>query len=95
MSFLRYIATTAVFYGICSGTGVNVRSIIFAAPFEAPSAASDVVSHDFASFSWPAHWFTDFAGNASHPNRFSMDVIDLLANKSGAQPFIRVGGTST
>ncbi|KAF1828565.1 glycoside hydrolase family 79 protein [Decorospora gaudefroyi] len=71
------------------------QALGFSAPTDVPSEASDIVPHDFASFSWPAHWFADFAGNASHPNRFSMDILDLLAAKSGARPFIRVGGTST
>jgi hypothetical protein len=53
------------------------------------------VPHDFSSFSFPAHFFADFAGNHSNPNLFSKDILDLLANKTGAQPFIRVGGTST
>ena len=34
-------------------------------------------------------------GNNSHPNLFSRDIFDLLYQKSGAHPFIRVGGTST
>lgn len=34
------------------------------------------------------------AGNLSQPNLFSRDVFDLLRRKTGAAPFIRVGGTS-
>ncbi|RDW59108.1 hypothetical protein BP5796_12032 [Coleophoma crateriformis] len=70
------------------------NSLAFAAPPNVTNGASNVVRHDFASFSWPAHFFADFAGNASHPNLFTKDILDLLAKKSGAQPFIRIGGTS-
>ena len=38
---------------------------------------------------------TLLAGNNSSPNLFSRDILDLLYNKTGAHPFIRVGGTST
>lgn len=95
MASVRSIVASAALCGLCSGAVAGHHPLKFAAPTKAPSGASDVVAHDFASFSWPAHWFTDFAGNASHPNLFSKDILDLLANKSGAQPFIRVGGTST
>jgi hypothetical protein len=94
MTFIRYSAATAALYGLAIA-GVVDRPLKFSAPVNVPSEASDVVAHDFASFSWPGHWFADFAGNASHPNYFSKDILDLLAKKSGAQPFIRVGGTST
>jgi hypothetical protein len=80
--------------GFSAGSAVK-SALEFSAPLAAPPAVSDIVPHDFTSFSWPAHWFTDFAGNASHPNLFWKDILDLLAKKSGAQPFIRVGGTST
>ncbi|KAJ5350891.1 hypothetical protein N7541_008618, partial [Penicillium brevicompactum] len=33
-------------------------------------------------------------GNKSHPNRFSQDIVNLLHEKTGAHPHIRVGGTS-
>lgn len=34
-------------------------------------------------------------GNNSHPNLFSRDIFDLLYNKTGVHPSIRLGGTST
>ncbi|KAI0019706.1 glycoside hydrolase family 79 protein [Xylariomycetidae sp. FL0641] len=66
-----------------------------AAPEKVPGDASQIVPHDFASFSFPAHFFSDYCGNITHPNLFSRDVLELLYNKTGAHPFIRVGGTST
>ncbi|PON26957.1 beta-glucuronidase [Trichoderma gamsii] len=64
------------------------------APDAVPSGASQIVDHAFASFSFPAHWLPDFAGNNSHPNLFSRDILNLLYTKTGKRPYIRVGGTS-
>jgi hypothetical protein len=90
----RSIAIATSLCGISAGGAVK-PALKFSAPLAAPPAVSDIIPHDFTLFSWPTHWFTDFAGNASHPNLFSRDILELLANKSGGQPFIRVGGTST
>ncbi|KAJ5825366.1 hypothetical protein N7474_002504 [Penicillium riverlandense] len=59
-----------------------------------PAGASKPVEHAFASFSFPIHFFADYAGNKSQPNRFSQDIIKLLYDKTGEWPYIRVGGTS-
>ncbi|KAH8817312.1 glycoside hydrolase family 79 protein [Xylogone sp. PMI_703] len=64
------------------------------APAHAPFGASQVIDHAFGSFSFPAHFFADYCGNRSHPNLFSRDILDLLYEKTGAHPYIRVGGTS-
>lgn len=86
------------------------------APSHLPPGSSQPVDHAFASFSWPVHFFADYAGekqtrghpfsyihkllttfspgNKSHPNHFSQDIVNLLYNKTGAHPHIRVGGTS-
>ncbi|UKZ93201.1 uncharacterized protein TrAFT101_008122 [Trichoderma asperellum] len=69
-------------------------TIKVAAPGTVPSGASQIVDHAFASFSFPAHWLPDFAGNNTHPNLFSRDILDLLYRKTGKHPYIRVGGTS-
>ncbi|KAJ6443625.1 glycoside hydrolase family 79 [Purpureocillium lavendulum] len=71
------------------------KTIAVSAPASAPSDASKPVDHAFASFSLPAHFFADFTGNRSHPNLFSRDILDLLHKKTGAHPYVRVGGTST
>ncbi|GJN69906.1 hypothetical protein PLICBS_003958 [Purpureocillium lilacinum] len=71
------------------------KSVDVSAPASAPHDASKPVDHAFASFSLPAHFFADFTGNKSHPNLFSRDIFDLLHKKTGAHPYVRVGGTST
>ncbi|KAJ5612264.1 hypothetical protein N7510_005458 [Penicillium lagena] len=64
------------------------------APARLPVRASKPVEHAFASFSFPIHFFADYAGNKSQPNQFSQDIIKLLHQKTGEWPYIRVGGTS-
>ncbi|KAF3076225.1 Beta-glucuronidase [Trichoderma lentiforme] len=75
-------------------TATSDPPIRVAAPGTVPPGASQIVDHAFASFSFPAHWLPDFAGNNSHPNLFSRDILDLLYSKTGKHPYIRVGGTS-
>ncbi|KAL5090797.1 hypothetical protein Trisim1_004101 [Trichoderma cf. simile WF8] len=75
-------------------TATSDPPIRVAAPGTVPHGASQIVDHAFASFSFPAHWLPDFAGNNSHPNLFSRDILDLLYSKTGKHPYIRVGGTS-
>ena len=96
----------------CYSLGAAGHLIELKAPTDVPHGASQPVDHAFSSFSWPVHFFADYAGtskasqtnicfaytslvgNKSHPNRFSQDIINLLHEKTGANPHIRVGGTS-
>ncbi|KAJ5123617.1 hypothetical protein N7448_009714 [Penicillium atrosanguineum] len=79
---------------ICSPVVATTEVVKLQASAHLPVGASKPVEHAFASFSFPVHFFADFAGNKSHPNRFSQDVVRLLHEKTGAWPHIRVGGTS-
>ncbi|KAK5163458.1 GTP-binding protein gtr2 [Saxophila tyrrhenica] len=87
--------TTALSLLTMQATIATSETFSFSSPNKVPKGASGIVPKDFASYSWPGHWFTDFAGNATYPNLFSKDILDLLASKTGAQPFVRIGGTST
>lgn len=48
----------------------------------------------FVSFSIEFSSFPDFAGNASHPNTFSNNLLNNLGNLTGTKPYIRVGGNT-
>ncbi|KAI0160627.1 glycoside hydrolase family 79 protein [Xylariaceae sp. FL1272] len=48
----------------------------------------------FVSFSIEFASFPDFAGNKSHPNKFSNNLLDNLGNLAGTKPYIRVGGNT-
>lgn len=48
----------------------------------------------FVSYSIEFSSFPDFAGNLSHPNTFSNNLLDNLASYTGLKPLIRVGGNT-
>ncbi|KAI9705734.1 MAG: hypothetical protein M1820_004982 [Bogoriella megaspora] len=48
----------------------------------------------FVSFSIEFSSFPDFAGNVSHPNTFSDNLLNNLGNLTGTKPYIRVGGNT-
>lgn len=79
---------------LLSSVQARDNELRISAPSRVPPGASKFINHGYASFSFPMHWFADYAGNASDPNLFSRDILDLLYNKTGAHPQIRVGGTS-
>lgn len=77
-------------------TGSAGRNLFVPPPdFSAPAGASKVVDHAFVSWSFPAHFFTDYIGQPGVANLFSRDVMDLMFNTTGKYPVIRLGGTST
>ncbi|PWY92738.1 hypothetical protein BO70DRAFT_282858 [Aspergillus heteromorphus CBS 117.55] len=59
-----------------------------------PGTAGVPVLHPFVSFSIEFAFFPDYAGNRSHPNLFSNQLLDNLAVLQGAKPYIRVGGNT-
>lgn len=62
-------------------------------PSHVPPTAG-VPLENFVSFSIEFSYFPDFAGNASHPNIFSNNLLDNIAHYSGSKPYVRVGGSS-
>lgn len=62
-------------------------------PNHAPQTAG-VPLENFVSFSIEFSYFPDYAGNATHPNTFSNNLLDNIAQYSGAKPYVRVGGSS-
>lgn len=64
-----------------------------AIPASAPASAG-VPLKNFVSFSIEFSYFPDFAGNSTHPNTFSNNLLDNIAALSGSKPDIRVGGST-
>ncbi|KAJ5872105.1 uncharacterized protein N7529_004458 [Penicillium soppii] len=89
-----YTLSLVKLLAFCYSLGATGHLIELKASTDLPHGASQPVDHAFASFSWPVHFFADYAGNKSCPNHFSQDIINLLHEKTGAYPHIRVGGTS-
>lgn len=59
-----------------------------------PPANAGVPLQPFVSYSIEFSSFPDFAGNLSHPNTFSNNLLDNLAKFTGIKPLIRVGGNT-
>ncbi|KIX02569.1 uncharacterized protein Z518_08510 [Rhinocladiella mackenziei CBS 650.93] len=59
-----------------------------------PSNASKPILESFVSFSIEFSSFPDFAGNSSHPNHFSYNLLTNLGKIQGSNPIVRVGGNT-
>ncbi|EHY59101.1 hypothetical protein HRR83_001629 [Exophiala dermatitidis] len=59
-----------------------------------PPNASEPLLESFVSFSIEFASFPDFAGNSSHPNNFSYNLLTNLGKLQGSNPIIRVGGNT-
>lgn len=59
-----------------------------------PPANAGIPLQPFVSYSIEFSSFPDFAGNLSHPNEFSNNLLDNLAKFTGNKPLIRVGGNT-
>ncbi|KAF4980457.1 hypothetical protein FDECE_17876 [Fusarium decemcellulare] len=63
---MHSVLASALAVALCCAPALGfVKPIRVASPGKLPAGASQIVPHDFASFSFPAHFFVDFAG--SHP----------------------------
>ena len=59
---------------------------------KSPPANAGVPLQPFVSFSIEFSSFSDYAGNLSHPNDFSNNLLDNLAEFTKLKPLVRVGG---
>ncbi|KAI0468511.1 glycoside hydrolase family 79 protein [Xylaria cf. heliscus] len=63
-----------------------------------PSISAEIIVGQpldgFVSFSIEFASFPDFAGNSSHPNKFSNNLLNNLGYLTGTKPYIRVGGNT-
>jgi hypothetical protein len=67
-------------------------SLIAVPPRPPPGAGSPLES--WLSYSIEFSYFPDYAGNLSHPNTFSNNLLNNIAAYSGSNPEVRVGGSS-
>ncbi|ROT39527.1 beta-glucuronidase [Sodiomyces alkalinus F11] len=64
-------------------------------PYLAPGPGSaHAVLDAFMSYSIEFVFWPDFAGNCSHPNTFSDNLLQNLGNLQGVRPYVRVGGNT-
>ncbi|KAJ5770386.1 uncharacterized protein N7511_002437 [Penicillium nucicola] len=59
-----------------------------------PQKSTPTVPNDLQAFSIEFTFFPDYAGNKSHPNEFSKNLLANFKRITGVQPSVRVGGTS-
>jgi hypothetical protein len=79
----------AVFLGRCHGHE-NSQSLLI----PRPNSGAEYVPRDLQSFSIEFAFFPDYAGNKSHPNHFSKNLLENFKDLTGVYPLVRVGGTS-
>ncbi|PIG83921.1 putative glycoside hydrolase family 79 protein [Aspergillus arachidicola] len=72
----------------------NVTKTIGIAPADVPRPGKQIVDAAYQSFSIEFSFMADYAGNDSHPNLFSRQMLQNLYDISGAYPIIRVGGST-
>lgn len=58
-------ALAVALYGVSASFAV-AEPLQLSSPEKVPVGASWVIPHDFASFSFPAHFFTDYTGVYRH-----------------------------
>jgi hypothetical protein len=59
-----------------------------------PHADAGIPLESFVAYSIEFAYFPAYAGNASHPNVFSNNLMNNIAWFSGSKPHIRVGGST-
>ncbi|KAF2118086.1 glycoside hydrolase superfamily [Lophiotrema nucula] len=60
-----------------------------------PPAGHLTVDANYQSYSIEFSYMNDYAGNNTHPNKFSHELLQNLEDISGALPIIRAGGTTS
>lgn len=86
-----------LFIPLCSAVvvSVNQRQAFPSIPVSAsPSSGAASPLDAFVSFSIELSSFPDYAGNLSHPNTFSNNLLNNIAEVAGTKPYIRVGGNT-
>jgi hypothetical protein len=82
----KVLATAILFCpGECNRHSIKVPSI---------PKDSNPIPNDLQSISIEFAYFPDYAGNKSHPNTFSKNLLGNLKAITGVAPKVRVAGTS-
>lgn len=77
----------AILLGRCHGSDYPIA-------IPKPRPGTQPVPKDLQSFSIEFAFFPDYAGNKSHPNKFSKNLLENFKDITGVYPLVRVGGTS-
>ncbi|KAI0547090.1 hypothetical protein F4679DRAFT_375269 [Xylaria curta] len=72
----------------------NITETVVLSPPGSPVPGRQIVDAAYSSFSVEFSYMADYAGNDTHPNLFSKQVVQNLHDISGAYPIFRVGGST-
>ncbi|KAG6359218.1 hypothetical protein INS49_012739 [Diaporthe citri] len=97
MNWLRLLALTPLAFGAPASDlqrrQEGSENVQLKVPNSAPEGRQ-IVDASFQSYSIEFSYMLDFAGNASHPNSYSHQMIQNLGDIAGSYPIIRAGGTT-
>lgn len=84
-AFTPWATTLIIGQGLCHS---SPRAI------PAPQQNTPIAPNDLQAFSIEFAFFPAYAGNKSHPNEFSKNLLANFKSITGVHPIVRVGGTS-
>ncbi|OJJ46450.1 hypothetical protein ASPZODRAFT_2129467 [Penicilliopsis zonata CBS 506.65] len=93
MTLSMELAVLAVLLPLAASV-TNITSTISLSPAQTPSPGKQMHDAIYNSFSIEFSFMVEYAGNDSHPNTFSQQVIQNLVDISGEPPMFRVGGST-
>ncbi|KAF8588092.1 glycoside hydrolase family 79 protein [Ramaria rubella] len=88
VKLFRAAAASFVVSYVWASPSITLRGV----PATPGSAASQVLDLRLASFSFELAYFPTFAGNHSHPNLLTKELVQRLVERTGVGPDIRPGG---
>ena len=59
-----------------------------------PAGAGASVLESFVAYSFEFAFFPEYAGNLSHPNKFSDQLLENIGLIQGTRPYLRIGGNT-
>jgi hypothetical protein len=92
LQVFTYLCVLAWSCSAQGGSTLNPSGNYIQVPGKPPITSSGFIPAAFVSFSIEFASFPDFAGNLSHPNIYSENLLNNIAAYQGVKPYIRVGG---
>jgi len=87
----RILSALVVLSATILAAGVSTISLK-GVPSQPGNDASQILDRRLASFSFELAYFPTFAGNISHPNILSRELMQRLVERTGVGPDVRPGG---
>ncbi|KAE8371340.1 hypothetical protein BDV26DRAFT_276305 [Aspergillus bertholletiae] len=91
---MRVLLITSLLSAVSFGAEAPKQAISIFPPPSKPDNASCLIPATFPGYAFEESSFVYYAGNKTHPNKFSQNLIKAITDKTKTGPVIRVGGTS-